>query len=163
MSTTFKAQAIAHELADRLKVRTATAALGVVESTDSDLNPLILIGTVDLAAAPVAATTVAAALVKVVPQSWPLAKDILGNTAIAYTPHTIQILKEAGPAGTPTGGGLSSSAVLELLAQCAAMGCTVEIYETTSGSGVVLADIGAAAKLVDTYSPDQYYPVISSQ
>ena len=163
MATTFKAGAIANELADRMKTRPALNTLVVGQATAADLNPIITIGTLDLTATPVAATTVAAALVKVIPQSWPLAQDILGNTAIQYTPHTIQILKEAGPAGTPTGGGLTSSAVLELLAQCAAMGCTVEIYETASGSGVLLADLGAAAKLVDTYSPDQYYPVISSQ
>lgn len=163
MATTFKALCIANELADRMKVRPALNTLGVGQATDTDLNPIITIGVVDLTATPVAATTVAAALVKVEPLAWPLAQDILGNTALQYTPHVIRILKEAGPAGTPTGGGLSSSAVLELLAQCAGMGCRVEIYETTSGSGVVLADIDAATKLVDAYDPSAYYPVISSQ
>ena len=163
MSTTFKAQAIAHELADRLKVRPAINALGVAEATDADLNPIITIGVIDLTADPAGVTTVACAILKVEPQSWPLAQDILGNAAIQFTPHVIKILKEAGPAGTPTGGGLSSSAVLELLAQCTQMGCRVEIYETESGGGVELADIDDATHLVDAYDPDAYHPLISSQ
>lgn len=164
MTTTYKAQAIAHELADRLKIRPALAALGVVEAFDSaDQNPLILIGAVNLASNPVAATTVAAAVVKVEPAAWPLAQDIFGNTAIAYAPHEIHILTEAGPAGTPTGGGLSAAALLELLAQVAAMGTAVNLYQSSTGSGLVYANIDDATKLVDTYAPNVWQPLISQQ
>lgn len=164
MSTTKKSQAIAHELADRLRARPNVAALGIVETYDAtDHHPLILIGAIDLTASPVGATTVACAVLKVEPADWPLAQDVFGNAALSFAPHSIHILKEAGPAGNPTGGGLSASAELELLLQSAAMGTEVRLYETTSGSGVVYANIDDETKLKAAYAPDAYRPLISQQ
>src|SRR5690348_11168024 len=70
VSTTAKAIALAHELADRLKNRKAISALTIVESFDTDQNPLIALGTQ-------ASSDSAAFLIKIEPVSWPLAQDIL--------------------------------------------------------------------------------------
>lgn len=152
MSTTYKAQAIAYELADRLKVRAGLVAaeLDVVVSFDTDKNPLIQIGTL--------ASTDEGALLKVVPADWPLAEDILGNTAFQFTPHAIHVLWEAAPLG-----GLTSIEKAEILAQVSAMGCEVRLYESSSGAGVVLADIDDSAKFKGSIPPDARYPLISQQ
>ena len=151
MSTTAKAIKLAAELADRLKVRGGLFALGVTQKFDTDQNPLIYIGSG-------VATTNEAAIIKIEPIDWPLAVDVFGNAAIEYTPHSIHILQEAAPAG-----GLSSKDKLDIYLQCAAMGTEVKLYESTSGAGVVLADIDDATKLKETYAPDAYRPMISSQ
>ena len=150
MSTTYKAQAIAHELADRLKV---SLALAVSESFDSDQNPLIQLGD--------ALTTGSeAALVKVEPADWPLAKDILGNSALQYTPHVVKLLWEAHHSSTA---GFTAADRLQLMARAAEMGCEVRVYESSYGDGVVLADIDDEDKLVTAVSPDAWHPLISQQ
>lgn len=150
MATTYKAGAIAHELADRLKVRTLGNSQGVSESVDSnDSNPTITIGTL--------ASTNRCALLKVKPVDWPLVKDVLGLAQNVYTPHVIQILIEAAPLG-----GLTTADKLDLLAQVASMGTIVEIYETASG-GFVSGDLGTASKLKETYHPDQWHQLVSAQ
>jgi hypothetical protein len=150
MATTFKAGTIAHELADRLKVRALGVASAVTESVDStDSNPTIQIGTL--------ASTNRCALIKVKPVDWPLAKDILGLSQPVFTPHVIQVLIEAAPLG-----GLTTSDKLDLFAQLASMGTIVEIYETASG-GFVSANLGDSTKLKETYHPDQWHQLVSAQ
>jgi hypothetical protein len=150
MSTTAKAIAMAHELADRLKNRKAISALTVVESFDTDQNPLIAIGTQ-------ASSDSAAFLVKVMPVSWPLAQDILGNSAFQYTPHEIRVLKEASSTGT------TSEMIAQVYAQVAEMGADFKLYESSHGGGVVAADIGDDTKAITESWPDLYRPLISSQ
>lgn len=148
---TAKAQKLALELADRLKVRANLSSLAVSVSYDAtDGCAIIQVGTL--------ATTDAGALIKVEAADWPLAKDIFGNAAIAFSPHSAHILTEAGPAG-----GLTSAEKLDLLAQVAAMGTEVKLYESTSGAGVVVADIDSDSKLVGSYAPDAWHPLISQQ
>lgn len=150
MATSYKAGAIAHELADRMKVRALGVASAVVESVDaSDSNPLITIGTLG--------TGNRCALVKVKPVDWSLAQDILGLSQPVYTPHVIQVLWEAA-----AGGGLTSSDKMDLIGQLTAMGTIVELYETNSG-GFVSADLGTASKLRETYHPDQWHQLVSAQ
>lgn len=153
MATTAKAIALAAELADRLKFRSAAlAALTFVASFDTDANPLIAIGTQ-------ASSDARAFLVKVMPVPWLLSQDILGNSAIQYTPHVIKVLKEAASTGVTSGD------ILQVLAQVVDMGCEVKLYESSHGGGVVLADINDETKLVtggDRWS-DLYRPLISSQ
>jgi hypothetical protein len=147
-STTYKAQAIAAELADRLKVR---SSLAVAVSQDTDKNPLIQVGS--------ALTTGSeACLIKVEAANWPEAQDVLGNAALAFTPHTIRMLQEAAPAG-----GLTSADKLQILAQVAAMGTEVKLCESSSGSGVVVADLSDDTKVVSSYAPDAWRPLISQQ
>lgn len=151
MSTTAKALKMAAELADRLKVLSGFAALGIVVSSDTDQNPLITLGSS-------VATGAEAAIVKIEPVSWPLAQDILGNTANQFTPHVVKLLWEAS-----SGGGFTAKDRAQLVATAAKMGCKVELYQSTSGAGVVLADIDNSAKLVAEIEADPYYPMISSQ
>jgi hypothetical protein len=148
----YKAQAIAHELADRLKVRAGLSALTITESTHSDGSPLITLSDGALT------TTHESAIVKVEGASWPLAQDVLGSAALQYTPHVVKLLWEASPAG-----GLTAKDRLELEGQAVAMGCQVRLYQSSSGAGVVLADIDNEAKLVGVFDPDAYRPLISSQ
>lgn len=150
MASSFKALAIAHELADRLKVRNLGVASAVTESVDSsDSNPTITIGTL--------ASTNRCAYLKVKPVNWSLFTDVLGLAQNIYTPHVVQILIEASPLG-----GLTNADKLDLMAQASAMGTVVELYQTNSG-GFVIADLGNAAKLVETYYPDAWHPLVSGQ
>jgi protein-disulfide isomerase len=151
MPTTYKATAISADLADRIKVRPGLKALALVQSFSAGGDPLINLGTG-------VATTNRAAIVKTQAQPWTLAQDILGNAALQYTPHVIKLLWEASPAG-----GFTAEDRAQLQMQASAMGCQIKLYQTASGSGVVLADIDNEAKLVATFDPDAYRPLISSQ
>lgn len=150
MSTTAKAQKLSAELADKLKAR-LNGALTVTQGFDTDQNPFIRVGT-DSAGQPTA-------LIKTMPQDWPLAIDVLGLTAPQFTPHKMCFVTEAR---TQNGGYLTHAQIALILGQTLAFGTKVEWYESTNGDSPDLDDI-TAAKLIATYEPDQYYPLISSQ
>lgn len=150
MANTFKALALANDLADKLKLRLTQA---VVQSFDTDGNPLITIGTI--------ATTNACAVVKVMPISTPLVTDIFGNAGNQYTPHRIQIVTEAFTSGTGLGVYLGV-ALLPLMGELLSRRTRVEWYQDTNGTAPTIAD-AVAAKLVKTLEPSLYYPTIANQ
>jgi hypothetical protein len=150
MATTYKAQAMAKELADRLKAR-LNASLALVQGFDTDQSPYISIGAGTAASA--------SAMIKVMPVDWPLAQDILGLTANSYTPHKICFVTEAR---ATNGAYLTRAQLILILGQLLLMGSKVEWYESTNGDSPDLDDI-TAAKLVASFEPDLYYPMISSQ
>jgi len=153
MSTTYKAQALAHELADRLRARGFTA-LGVVESFDTDQSPLIIIGA--------GANGGRNAVIKVGPVVWPLAQDILGLTAPQYTPHVLQLVTEANPAGGAGADPLTPADLLGIMGQSVLMGCQTEWYQSASGTAPTAAAI-IAGNLKATFAPDVYHAMVSSQ
>lgn len=154
MATSAKAHMIAAELLDRLKRRPSIKDLAMVSAVDVDANPYLAIG----AGSPGGRN----AIVKVRPVDWSLAKDVLGLAQAIYTPHVIQVVAEANPAGGAGADVLSAGDLLDLLAQCGAMGCIVELYNSANGDSPDLDDI-TPAKLKGTYHPDDMRPLISAQ
>lgn len=149
MATSFKAQAIAHKLADLYKARGYTPT----ESFDTDNNPLISIG-------PGTAGN-KNAIVKVLPTSWPLANDILGNAALQYTPHTIQIVTEADSAGTGIATATAWQFLFDIMGQATLMGCHVDTYQSANGVAPSTAAITGAPK--SSFDPDLFHALISQQ
>lgn len=151
MASTRKAQSIANKLKQELALRPGLSSLTIVEGVAADGNPTITIGTL-------ASTGTASAYIKVVPMDWPLAKDILGNAQIPYGPHTVKILKEASPGGT-----LTAAQIHQITSAAAIMGAELVLYQSSTGGGVLIADIDNSAKLVSTFEPDVWRPFISAQ
>ncbi len=154
MATTQKALSIAHKLKAELLLRPVLSGLTIVEGLDSTSgDPVITIGTVST-------TGNACAYIKVMPVSWALAKDIFGNAQQVYAPHNVKVLKEA-----PPGSGLTAGEILQIEAACAATGCEVKLYQSSSGGGVLVADIDNEAKLVSggKFNIDPTHILISSQ
>lgn len=153
MGTTYKAQALANQLADWLKAR-GLSSLGLTQSFDTDLNPLISIGSGSIGSANF--------IIKVAPIAWPLAEDIFGNAAIQYAPHVIQMVTEANPVGGAGADILTPQQLMNVLNQCQLMGCQMEWYESANGVAPTAAAI-IAGNLKATFNPDVYYPLISNQ
>lgn len=155
MATDYKSQAIAHDLADRLKER-GLGSLGIVESFDTDGNPLITLGA--------GVALGANAVLKVRPVDWPLAQDILGLAANVYNPHVIQLVTEADYQGATDNvlDPLSPDQLLKILASAEKMGCILEWYQSATSVAPTAAAI-IPSNLKSTFHPDQRYPLISAQ
>mgnify|MGYP001367725967 CR=1 FL=1 len=141
-----KASALSHELADRLRSR---SSLTLVESF-SGSAPVISIGS--------GSTTTRSAVITTADADWPEAKDILGLTALKYTPHVVKLITEAAPAG-----GLTPQDTVNLLGQLADMGAVVEWWQSASGTGPSLAALATPSNLKATFHPDNQYRLISGQ
>lgn len=147
-----KAIALAHEMADKLKIR--FSSLTVTEAFDTDGAPYITINDATAAAGE------QNMLVKVSPETWPLALDVLGNAANIYSPSKVQIVTELSATAGQTL--LSGANILALLGECLSRGAKVEWYMSTNGAAPGLADI-TASKLKGTFYPDLYNPLTSQQ
>lgn len=152
MATTQKALSIMAYIAEELKLR--LPSLAQTEGFDSDQSPTLLVGA--------AAAGSAGGFIKVRPINWPEAKDVLGNTAIHYGPHVVQLVTEANPAGG-AGADINTAAQLgTLLGVCIERGCRFEWYEETNGAAVGAADI-TGAKLKLTFDPSVRWGFIANQ
>jgi hypothetical protein len=151
MATSYKAQALASELADKIRSRGFGGSL-LVDA--ADLNPYVSIGDGTIGGAN--------ALLKVKPVDWPLAKDVLGLDQAVFAPHVIQFVTEADPTAGAGANPLTRGQVLGILGQAMAMGCVVEWYESANGDSPDLDDI-TPAKLKGTFHPDHYHPLVSAQ
>jgi hypothetical protein len=160
MSTTYKAQAISNQLLDWFKARLngSLVATGAFSSTDQ--NPYILISDGTPAAGE------ANFVVKTMPIAWPLAQDILGLTAIQYTPHVIQLCTEADPTAGAGADPTTRAQLGLVLGQIYQMGTRVEWYETANGTAPTLSALpseGGSATLKMSFDPDFYRPLINGQ
>ena len=148
----YKAQAAAREIADALSKRLSAAAIGtavtVVQSADTDGNPLITVGTLG--------STNACALIKIMDVAQPLAKDVFGNAAQTFTPIKMMLASEAAPLG-----GLEPKHTLALLGEPAKRGIFLEWYQSASGAAPAVGTF-IAANLVATFD-NIYYPLQLSQ
>lgn len=155
MATTKKALAMADELISDLNQR--QSALTVSLSYDTDSNPLVKVGT-GTAGQP-------GALIKVMPISWPLAKDILGLTAEIFTPHVIRLNVEANFAGTTDNVADINTWAQQLLLVAAVVskGARVEVYLSANGTAPNATDINTATLMVASYESNAQYPMVSSQ
>lgn len=151
---TKKAHVIAADIAAELKLR--LASLTITESVDTDQSPLVKVGT--------GASGAKGCLIKVVPQDWPLAKDILGLTANVFAPHKIQLVFEANFAGTTDNVADNNSWVekLAILGVVVLKGTRVEIYESPYGATVGAEDI-VAGNLKATFDGSLQYGMLSNQ
>jgi hypothetical protein len=147
-----KSGEISAKLAGYLAVR--LPALALVQSTDTDGYPLISIG---------AGTAGGAnAIIKVLPQNWPLATDVFGNAANSYGPNSILVATEAD--STSSGADpLTPAQLLPILAQVALMGTHIDWYQSASGTAPTAATFATATNLKASFDTDVYYPLISSQ
>lgn len=153
MATSFKAQAIANQLADLLKAR-GLGSLGLVQSFDTDQNPLISIGS--------GAAGSANFIIKVTPVILPDSQDVLGNASIAYSPHVIQLCTEADPAAGAGADPTTRQQLLNVLGQIGRMGARQEWYESASGVAPSAAAL-IAGNLKASFEPDPYWPMIGNQ
>lgn len=151
---TKKAHELAAEIASELKLR--LPALAVAEAIDSDEAPLVKVGAGTAGSA--------SALIKIIPQDWPLAKDILGLTATIFTPHKIQLVLEANHAGTTDNVAdiLTDAQLLPILGVIVLRGCRVELYRSANGNAVGPEDI-VAGNLKATFDPHPVFGMIANQ
>jgi hypothetical protein len=155
VATTKKALAMADELVSELNQR--QSALAVSQSYDTDGSPLVKVGS------GVAGTK--GGLIKIMPISWPLAKDVLGLSAEIFTPHVVRLNVEANYAGANDNIADINTWVEQLLlvSACVTKGARTEVYLSTNGTGPNATDINDATKLVASFEPNMQYPMISSQ
>lgn len=125
MASTEKARQMSDRLFDEMKLR--CAPLAVVQSTGTAGDPVISVGP---------GTALGAnAIVRVVPEPAPLAKDVLGLASNVYTPHRIQIVTEADFAGTTDNvvDPMTRQQLVNVVGPVINAGATVEWYESATG------------------------------
>lgn len=148
----YKAQALAHEIADKLKIR--LSALTLVEGFDTNGNPTITIG----AGSPGGKNF----FVRVQPISWPLSLNVLGLASEVFTPHVIQFATEANPAGGAGADILTPAELLPFLGETLVRGTKVEWYTSTNGTAPVVGTL-VAGNLQASYEASLYFPMQAAQ
>jgi len=149
-----KALELAHELADKLKLRFSGKV--VTEGFDTDGLPTITINDGS------AATTDMNIFIKVSMLNWPLAKAVLGNAANIYVPLQLQMATEAPAAGSGVGVYLSVQNALDLVGEVAFRGVAVQWYQSANGTVPSAATL-VAGNLKASFSPDIYNPITNQQ
>jgi hypothetical protein len=157
MATTKKALALAVKLADELRLRAPmlAGALAITEGFDVTTgNPTIVVGAGGIGDA--------GGFIMISPVAFPNSYNVIGQVASVYTPHVVQIVTEANPAGG-AGADINTPAQLLglLLAPALKLGCKVEWYNAANGSAADAADI-TEAKLVASYD-DLQFPLLGGQ
>jgi hypothetical protein len=152
MASTAKAIAIARNLIDLWTKEVATTLPIIVETFDTDGNPVIT-----LSADTTPAFSEKVIVVRVKPIDW-TATDVIGHTSQIFTPHVIQIATETDA----TTDILTPVELLPVLAEIAKTGCMVEWYQETNGTVPTVAVTMVAAKLTKKYS-DLYWTVQKAQ
>jgi hypothetical protein len=149
---TAKANAISHAIADALKLR--LPAIALVEGLDASGNPTIQLGAGTAGAA--------GGLIRIVPQEWSLAKDILGLTANIYTPHAAQICFEANVT-SGSGADVNTIATQSLVfMEVALHGTRVDVFQTANGTAPVVASFVESNRKA-TFDPAIYQGMIANQ
>lgn len=146
-NTTAKAQASHRELIDLLTKQVAATLPVVTASFDSDGNP---ISTLSADATPAFGEKVV--VIRTKPIVWAEAKDVLGNAAITYGPHVIQICTEKNFEGTTDNilDILGPAELLPIIVEAGRKGHNVEWYRTANGT-VPSAAAMTAANLAATW------------
>jgi hypothetical protein len=157
MATTKKAEVTARELLDILGKRVISTLPSQVQSVDSNGNPVIT-----LSADATPATGEKVVVIRVAPQTW-TATDALGNTAINYGPHTVEICTELNYAATTDNVAdiLTPFELLPVIGDCVKTGCKVLWYSTANGT-VPSSSAMTAANLKASYS-DLYWGMQKAQ
>ena len=157
MATTKKAIELSAELADELKKRVSAGFVSIVESSDSNGDPVITLSD----GTPAAGEQVAIIRTKAMP--WTLATDVLGLAAGRYTPHIMEIcLEGVGAAGT-SAPILTSANLLPLLATVAKRGTQVDLYITATTVVPSISGSTMAGTLGSSYQPELYWGMLAMQ
>jgi len=162
-SSTYKASSILTELVDLLTQEVKATLPVITPSVDALGNPYAF-----LSATSTLTTGNKVVLIRVVAlPATSLNTDILGNAAIKYGPHVIQIVTEAnssyatgGSGATPTELALADILtpveLLPILTEIGRTGCAVEWYQTANGTAVLINSTTAAltsATLIASWKP----------
>jgi hypothetical protein len=149
----FKSFEMARELGDRYRKSAALAAVTMVEGIGTNGDPTILFGT-GVSRGP-------NAFIRIAEITNPTAKDSLGLTAGAYTPHVVQLATEANFAGTTDNiaDNITTVRLLDLLGELFMTGCQIEWYQEADGTTPTETTI-TASKLKGTFNPHRYWPLM---
>lgn len=156
MANSYKAVALARELANKLYQRLPRTFVISQLFDTTDGNPYITINDGTPAAGE------PNFLIKVKSVDWTTAQDVLGLNQTVYTPHVIQLVTEADPTGGAGADPTTRAQLLPVIGQCVLMGAILEWYESASGVAPSLSTI-TAGNLKSTFHPNQQYPLISAQ
>lgn len=133
MAATQKAVALLDAIAEELSKRLSSLAL--TKGQDSTLNPQLVLGT-GIAGA-------AGCYLRVIPQPW-TANNVLGLASQVFSPHVIQVVFEANPAGG-AGADVNTLATLStVITVCARKGTALEVFEEANGAAPGEADCVAS-------------------
>lgn len=154
MANSFKALEIARQLQSKLFQRLGSSVHDM--SFDTDGNPLILIDDGSPAAGE------KNWVIKVRPIDWPLAKDVLGNSALMFTPHVVQFVTEANPTGGAGADVLAPADMLPVMGEILLVGAQVEWYQSANGVAPTAAAI-ISGNLKASFYPDIYNKLTSQQ
>lgn len=156
-NVTAKALAAHREMVDTLKYQVASSLPVVVDSYDSDGNPVT---TFSADATPATGEKVVVIRTKAI--DWPTAKDSLGNAAIQYAPHVIQICTEKNFEGITDNVNdiLGPAELLPVIVEAARRGSFVEWYRSDNGTVPAVAQM-VAAKLGASWR-DLYFNILKA-
>lgn len=147
--STEKARMISLRLAEMLRARIGTLAL--VEGVGASGDPLITIGA--------GSNGGVNAVIRVVPFSAPIAKDVLGLASTVFTPHVVQLATEANNAAGSGADILTRQQLMNFLAPVLGIGAQVEWYEEANGTAPVEATI-TSSKLKATVPANPYWTLM---
>jgi hypothetical protein len=153
MATTTKALATARELIDLWTKEVSASFVSIVQSFDTNGNPVITLSDGGPAAGE---KTV---VVRIQPLATWAPKDILGLSSQMFTPHQIDICTETNAAGTPNI--LTTVELLPVLAEIAKRGMVINWYQTPNLTVPAVAQM-TAAQLSSTFS-DLYWSASKAQ
>lgn len=140
-------EAIAEELARRLP------ALAQTKGQDSALNPQLVVGT--------GVAGAAGCYIRCIAQPW-TAKNVLGMAADVFSPHVLQVVFEANPAGGAGADINTLATVSVVLTTLGRKGTALEVYQETNGAAPGEADI-VPAKLQVRIDPMLEAGMIANQ
>jgi hypothetical protein len=132
----YKALAIANRIKEELTLR---GVASVSQTFDSAQNPMVLISN--------------KALIRIKNVD-SLFKDGIGLPQTVYTPHTVQLMVEAGQAWT---------ALLPLIGTSVLVGAALELWETAAGNAPDESDFAVAGNKKASFASDALYPLMAQQ
>ena len=155
---TAKSQELVRVLADKFAKRVASTLPVQVRSADSNGQPVLT-----LSADSSPATGEKVVVIRIQPNPWTLATDVLGNTAIQYGPHVIDICTEKNYAGATDDVAdiLTPVELLPILGDVIMTGCLVRWYQTANGT-VPSASAMTSSNLIASYG-DLYFGAQKAQ
>jgi hypothetical protein len=155
MANTYKSLAMMRELADLLAKESAAAFPVQTESFDTAGNPVL---TLSADSTPAAGEKVV--VIRIQPTEADYAKDILGNAALRFSPHVIQMITELG-ASAPAEAACTAGDLHPITVECARKGMIFERYQSANGTLPATAEM-TAANLKSTWR-DLYFNIQKSQ
>lgn len=155
MSSTYKATAMMRELADLLAKESAASFPVQTQSFDTDGNPVL---TLSADSTPAAGEKVV--VIRIKPTEADYAKDVLGNAAIRYAPHVVQMITELG-ASAPAEAACTAGDLLPIIVECARKGSIFERYQSANTVLPATAQM-TPANLKNTWR-DLYFSILKSQ